>query len=383
MKSFDVIVVGAGPAGATAARHCSMLNLKTLLLEKERLPRYKACAGGVTKTAYREIGFELPERIIERECRGVRFRVKEFEKDIRDDETVIYMVKRDCFDEFLVEMACNEGAEVKDGEECTSVQTGPDEVHVNTERGSYSANIVIGADGYYSRVLKFLRNRSDDVRFCVLCEVPVQRAWIDDYLGDLALIHFGFVDGGYAWLFPKKDSISAGIGGSFVKSKALPEKLIAFLRANNLSTEVRIKGWFIPFTKFSYPAYADRIMLAGDAAGFVDSLTGEGISGAVLSGKLAALTARDCHDSGDFSEAALSLYHKRCQNRFGNDLMYASRAADYLLKYTDLILGTIARNNEALHKYLKTLKGELDYKSYAEWFKRKMPALLLKRIFSS
>jgi hypothetical protein len=70
------------------------------------------------------------------------------------------------------------------------------------------------------------------------------------------------------------------------------------------------------------------------------------------------------------------------QDSFGDNLIYASRAADYLLRYTDLILGTIARNNDALYKYLKTLKGELDYRSYAEWFKHRMPALLLKRIFS-
>jgi geranylgeranyl reductase family protein len=301
VKRFDVIVVGAGPSGATAARHCSMHNLRTLLLEKKKLPRYKVCAGGVTATAYRELGFELPKRIIERECRGVRFRVKEFEQDIRDNETVIYMVNRDRFDEYLADMAKEKGAEVRDGEECTSISTGTEEVRVDTDRDSYRANIVIGADGFYSRVLKSLRKRSDDVRFCVLCEVPAKKAWIDRHLGDLALIHFGFIERGYAWLFPKKGSISAGIGGSFQKSKALPERLKAFLNANNLSTEVRIKGWFIPFTKFKYPVYADRIMLVGDAAGFVDSLTGEGIRCAVLSGKLAALTARSCHDKGNFS----------------------------------------------------------------------------------
>jgi geranylgeranyl reductase family protein len=382
MKRFDVIVVGAGPAGATAARHCSIQSLKTLLLEKERLPRYKVCAGGVTATAYKELGFTLPKRIIERECRGLRFCVKGFEKDIRDNETIIYMVKRNRFDEYLVGMAKKEGVEVHDAEACTSVSIEDKGVRVDTILGSYAANIVIGADGFYSRILKSMRRRTDNVRYCVLCEIPMDEAGIDEKLGDLALIHFGFVDRGYAWLFPKKRYITAGVGGAFPRSKELHERLKGFLKAHNLSTKESIKGWFIPITSLTHPVYAERIMLVGDAAGFVDALTGEGIASAVMSGKLAAATARACYEKGNFSEDVLSEYQTRCLERFGDTLTYASGAVDYLLKYPDLILGAIARDHDALYKYMKTLKGELDYKSYSEWFKRRMPSLLLKKIFT-
>ncbi len=385
MTKYDVIVVGAGPAGSTAARHCSMNNLKTLLLEKEKLPRYKVCAGGLSLAALKELDFMLPDSIIERECHGVRVEVGDFYKIVKDEKSVAFMVTRKKFDGYLLEKARQADAEVHELEECVDVIPDIDKVTVRTRKESYQANIVIGADGFYSRVLKAVRSGfdKDEIWFCVIAEIPLEEKKISDFLGDIAIIRYGFIDRGYAWLFPKRDYLSAGIGGAFPKSRNLAKRLKEFLAIHSLKTDIRIRGWFIPVSRFRHNVYAKRIMLTGDAAGFVDSFTGEGIRFAISSGRIAAMTAVSCHETGNFTEGSVKDYQKLCYEIFGNDLKYSSKVADLYFRYSKFVLDTVMRSDDAMNKYLKIMTGELTYKEYTDWFKRRMPQFLIKRIISS
>jgi flavin-dependent dehydrogenase len=100
-QMYDVIVAGAGPAGSTAARLCAEHGLRTLLLEKEKIPREKPCAGGLSIAASRELGLSLPGNLIERRCRGMRLVVGETQTTVQVEHDVAYMVRRSSFDAFL------------------------------------------------------------------------------------------------------------------------------------------------------------------------------------------------------------------------------------------------------------------------------------------
>jgi len=381
---FDVIVVGAGPAGSSAARFCAKGNLKTLLLEKEKMPREKRCAGGVSKAALDELDFALPEELVERRCWGMSLSLGKLRNEATNDSPVAVMVTRNKFDSFLAEKAREAGAEVRDGEEYLSATAEKDGVIVKTARETYACRIVIGADGIHSRVAKLVRApfKQKEIRFCLIAEIPMQKERISELLHDRVVIWYGFIDMGYAWLFPKGDYISAGIGGTFEQARNLKEKFGEFLTRNNLPADVKMKGCLIPLSEFGYNVYSERAMITGDAAGFADAFSGEGIRFAIASGRMAAESALECRKKNDFSKNILKSYEERARKEFIGDLKCSARMTNLSFSHPRLILATAIGNKDVLKKYFGTMTGEISFREYSDWFKLRLPYFLLKRIFS-
>ena len=380
---YDVIVIGAGPAGATAARYCALNNLKTLLLEKEKIPRYKPCAGGVTLAAVKELDFELPAALIERQCCGMRTSFGRHQQQIIKDHTIAYMVTRSKFDEYLVEKALEAGAEVQDTETCISVLSSQKSVDVRTNKKVYQANIVIGADGYFSKVLKSIRSGfdQDEIRFCVIADIPMPESEISSRLSDCVELHYGLIDVGYAWFFPKKNYISAGIGSLSTRSKTLVNTFKEFLRMKGLDEKVEPHRCFIPISNFRHNIYTDRIMLAGDAAGFVDAFSGEGIRYAIKSGRAAAKTAVYSFEKKRFSADVLKIYQETCTNEFSQDLLYSHRLTEWIFSRPSLFLLTALVDEGVQKKYIETITGMTGLKDFVVWVKKRFPYFLLKRFF--
>jgi len=380
----DVIVVGAGPAGATAARHCAALGLKTLLIEKEKLPRDKPCAGGLTLAAVKELGFPLPDEIIERKCRGFRVTYGNRTTIVAFNYSVTCTVNRKTFDSFLVDKALEEGVELRDGVECLGVEILKDRVSVKTKEGEVHGGIVIGADGVYSKVLRSLKDcfERNEKRFCITSEIPLSEEEISERMGDLIEIHFSSAPPGYAWLFPKKNHISAGMGCSFSRSRELLPKFKDFLSLNNLPSDIRIKGCFIPVFNSTRRLIAERVILCGDAAGFVDSFSGEGIRFAIISGRIAAQTAASTFKKGDFSIRSLEEYEEGCHIAFGKDLECSEKMSHHLLNNPRIVLNTALGSKKALHNYLRTITGEVHLWEFIKWLKKRAFLYLIKRLFS-
>lgn len=383
MKSYDVIIVGAGPAGSMAARLCGLKGLKTLLLEKEKIPRYKPCAGGITSAAMMELGFDIPEGLIERKCYGMRVVFGKFKNQVYEERPLAYMVTRSSFDEYLVEKAVTAGAEVRDSETCLSVIPDREKVNVSTSKGEYLSNIVIGADGFFSAVLKSLGKKfnKDEIRFCTITEIPMPESMISDLLNDCVELHYGIVNEGYAWLFPKRDYISVGIGGPFSQSKTIIQGFKRFLKSRGFNDRIKPRGCFLPVSQFQRDVYSERVMLVGDAAGFVDAFSGEGIRYAIVSGKIAAKTAILCHESKDFTADSVKRYQDNCVESFGKDLKCSHRISELLFKRTDLYLATAIINNSVQRRYLSTITGDIGLGEYFTWLNKRFPYFLLKRFF--
>ncbi len=270
---YDVVIVGAGPAGSTCARICSGKGLKTVLLDKEYFPRHKPCAGAVSVRALSLLDFVLPDAVIEKECYGVRIEFEDRSVEIRKDELIAVLVNRDDFDRVLAEKAAEKGALFLQGQKVIDVVETNHSVIVSTETKTYEARYLIGADGVHSRVAGLVRPpfKKDELALAAVCQVPAIDEEVDARLDKTIILRFGIAPTGYGWLFPHRGNYSvgaAGVASEFVE----PRKTLAAY-ARSLQVEIdKVRGHFIPLGGIPRRIAANRILLAGDAAGFADPL---------------------------------------------------------------------------------------------------------------
>jgi flavin-dependent dehydrogenase len=291
------------------------------------------------------------------------------------------MVERSVFDQYLASVSVQAGALLFENEECTGIERSSSSVFVRTDRRTLSAPVVIGADGYFSRVRKLFQPRfdQDETRYCVLSRIPLPAREINGRFDDCITIHHGFVPEGYAWIFPKGSHISVGAGGALSHSRTLANRFREFLALNHLDSSTALRGCFIPVSRWRRDIYTDRILLVGDAAGLVDSFNGEGIRFAVASGRLAAETVIAAHHRGDFTIRTLREYQERCWDYMGQDLENSNRATDLVFKYPNLIFGTLIRNDEALKQYVRSIAGEISFSDFLRWIRGRLPRYLIRR----
>jgi len=326
---YDVIVLGAGPAGAMAAARLAKTGLDALVLDRARFPRDKPCGGGLTPKAFRQLDFDIGGLVVHRANRlylkGPHLAPSLIETP---NGEAIWMVQRRAFDARLVQLARERGAAIQEGEAVTRVQAGG-LARVETNRGIYRARVVIGADGAESIVAKQVGLRAERNRgvcaFAVEAEVPVARdvldgaAWVDYRLSR-----------GYGWIFPKGRLYNIGVGsGDLCVIRDLRAHLSRFIADRNLpiSGPVRMVGHRIPVWNHTEPLHRDNVILVGDAASLTDALWGEGISYALMSGQIAALTTADYLAQ---RVADLSVYTARIQHTIVKDLRSLYRVAQLI-----------------------------------------------------
>ena len=289
---YDVIIAGGGPAGASAAYVLAKAGKKVLIVEKEKLPRYKTCGGGLTFKGLNLIPFDINE-IIEKSCYVVN--INDFEANVfiltKREKPVISMTMRSDLDYHLIKAAEKFGAEVKDGAEIKDINISKTNVEVilkKNEKKFYSG-FLIAADGALSVAAKKYFGISDR-KLVPALEYEVHVA--DDILSrfeNIPRFDFGIVPGGYGWVFPKKDHLSIGVLSMNMKNGNMNNYFSAYLNSLRINKIKRLEkhGFVIPLTYRKVFA-GNRILLIGDAAGFIDPITAEGISFAVQSGQIAS-----------------------------------------------------------------------------------------------
>ncbi len=380
MEKYDVIVVGAGPAGATAARETARAGFHTLLLEKEKLPREKRCGGGVSNAALKELGFDLPKSVVERECYGMWGIQDDILTEVRVAHCVATMVTRAAFDAFLAEKAREAGAQVREGDACFGVRRESDRVVVETRKGAFGAELVLGCDGVFSTVAKSVRPAwtPRELRFCLVADVPMPEELIDEKMRNLVELRYGYIKQGYAWAFPKREHISFGIGGSAGQAKTLKASFASYLRLHHIDDETRVKGCFIPITEFAHDVVADRIMLCGDAAGFVDSFNGEGIHYAVVSGRMAGRAAARAFAQGDFSKRALLDYQREFYGKYRRDIEWSARVTNLSSRFPRMVFGPLLADRDTILRYFDVMSGDVHFADFARWIILRLPWIMAR-----
>ena len=296
MKRFDVVVVGAGPAGSVAAYGLARHGVHTALVEKRKLPRYKTCGGGITFRARQLFPVDIGP-VVEREFYAADMFFWNDDVHLRAtrSDPIISMVMRDRLDHHLVEAGRGIGVEVFEETAVTGVVSGPTSVSIETSSGPLRAAVVIGADGAFSPVAKMAgwtetRHLAPALEAEVTVSADAQREHSQAVRFDIDAVPFG-----YGWNFPKQEHLSLGV----VSSRRGKVNLQAFYRKylNQIGIAEIVRedrhGFQIPLSPRTDGFARGGVLLVGDAAGFADPVTAEGISNAALSGQLVATAVVD------------------------------------------------------------------------------------------
>ncbi|GAA2586446.1 geranylgeranyl reductase family protein [Streptomyces tubercidicus] len=314
---WDVVVVGAGPAGASAAHAAACTGRRVLLLEKAELPRYKTCGGGIIGPSRDSLppGFDLPLRD---RVHAVTFSLNGRLARTRRSRNMLFgLINRPEFDAQLVESAKDAGATVRTGVAVSRVEQHgaevPDRRTVAVVLGNGEvvlARAVIGADGSAGRIGAHVGVKLDQVDLGLEAEIPVPEPVAEDWAGRV-LIDWGPMPGSYGWVFPKGDTLTVGVisaRGEGAATKRYLEDFIGRLGLAGFEPSIS-SGHLTRCRADDSPLSRGRVLVCGDAAGLLEPWTREGISFALRSGRLAgewAVRIAEAHDAVDARRQALN-----------------------------------------------------------------------------
>jgi geranylgeranyl reductase family protein len=337
----DVVIIGGGPAGASAALELERLGVDHILVDMRAFPRPKPCAG-VLPPAIADLLGELPRKVIERRIRGYLLHsVSGIDVRSRFPRRG-FAVDRTVFDRWLVSRL---GQEPILGR-LLGLQQKAACVKVRTASSVIGCRVLIGADGANSAVRRLAGVPGPSMAAACQAAIPMAPSEIERLTGSWFHV-FYTVPGGYGWVAPHRDRLLAGIG-SVIAGGAGPLALKRFLRHPKVAmlTQDHIPGeakaWRIPMSGPISDPCRGRILLAGDAGGFVFPGTGEGIRYAILSGREAGRAAADFLGCGGAISRLAMMYSRRL-------------AEGGLLSLGDVDFPVVLRSPESAGGYLKRL----------------------------
>jgi geranylgeranyl reductase family protein len=269
MQRVDVLVVGAGPAGSSAAYRLADAGASVMLVDRARFPRDKPCGGGLTGRAVRELPCDV-SAVVEARVTEVELRVGGRATVRTAPEPLVLMTQRRRLDQFLAERAAARGADFRDGVKIDSLD-------------GVAADYLLVAAGANGGLL-----RDPGISYGVAFEgnapYPHER-----YRGR-AVLEFGAVPGGYGWVFAKGDHVNVGVGGWESEGPRLRAQLARLCAEHGIdyASLENVRGHRLPMRRALGGTASGRVAAIGDAAGLVDPLTGDGMYEALLSGRLAA-----------------------------------------------------------------------------------------------
>jgi len=355
----EILVIGAGPAGSSTAKHAALNGAEVILMDKKsEIGAPKRCAEGVSKEGLSKLGIEPNSRWVTKELSGVRL-ISPNGTDVwmKEDQVKLpeagYILERKVFDKFMAMEAARAGATIMIKTLARGMRKDNNGYIVSCESMGedfeINAKIVVGADGPESRVGRWgglktavkPKNMESGIQFEMVGVEMDDPDCIEFYFGSVA-------PGGYAWIFPKGDDI-ANVGLGIISTytdKTAYEHLLEFVKncpatKNAQPVELNIGG--DPVGGMIKNLVKDHIMIVGDAAGHVNPLTGGGIITALEAGIYAGEVAAAAVKDEDYSEKRLMEYQEKCKNEIGNSFDKYLKTKDYMLSLSDSDLDSIAK----------------------------------------
>jgi geranylgeranyl reductase family protein len=384
-----VIVVGGGPAGATAARALARAGVTVRLLDRSNFPRNKPCGGGISARALRRFPWLAAglEGIATHHVSRLYLEGPDGESTVvESDIPAAMMIRRVEFDHLLVSLAVDAGAELVEGVEVVHAAQGRDSVSLVARDGrKFEAAVVIAADGVHSGTARRLGIRKawpahavaldmmEETPRALLAEADPHALWVaygfDPERGnrDAAGERLRRAPEGYAYIFPKREHVNVGVGYVLAHYReafdASPYELqkgfVNHLRSRGI---VRGESSRKNFTPFLLPVGGPlrrpgrgRVLVAGDAAGFVNGFTAEGIYYAMVSGELAARSVIEASTARGAS--LVRRYSRACEAEIGSEL----RDAVLLQRYMFADRRRIAALIKGAHRAPALTRAVLDF----------------------
>jgi geranylgeranyl reductase family protein len=353
----DVVIVGAGPAGAILGYQLAKKGIDVLIVEKGKLPRYKTCAGGITVRAANLLDFDISP-VTERAIYGVRITYKLGDECVKQyDEPLIHMVTRARFDHFLVQKAQEAGATVIDGQRVNQIQMMDGQAMVTTADYRFKTRIVAGADGANSIVARSLGLMSGgNVGLAVQAEVFASSEAIAKWNSTVGF-DFGYMPSGYGWIFPKKDYLSIGAWGSIHLAKDLQPYYRRLVESQHLGNHRvdSFKGHPMRLRKAGMAIQRDNALLLGDAAGLIHAFSGEGIYYAIRSAQLAAPVIANALESNSIE---LQDYERAVDRKLMPELQLGQRLLRLYSRSPWLYFNWLKRSNHLWRAACRWIRGE-------------------------
>lgn len=295
MKQYDVIIVGAGPAGLRCAHILGETDLKVLLLEKDDVFGDKVCAGGVTRKSMEILNF--PDSIIEHKVTSTGVFSQKRSSQAIAPEPIIYTVKRKEFGDWQKELLKDTNVEIRNNAKVTEIHHEKLIVNGSEEIGY---KYLVGGDGYNSIVRKYLKLPVEKKLIGIQYTVPTPG--LDPRLE----IHLNkkYFGAWYGWVFPHEESIAVGAvcDPKMMSSKKLKDQFHQWLDEKGI--DVTNAVYESAPISYDYRGFKfGNVFLVGEAGGFASGLTGEGIYQSIVSGEAAAKTILDKnHESTDLKD---------------------------------------------------------------------------------
>jgi geranylgeranyl reductase family protein len=320
MEHRDAVVVGAGPAGSVCARTLRQGGVDVLLIDRQSFPRDKTCAGWITPGVLDALDLSPEEYGRSRVIEPISaFRVGVIgggAVDVAFDHPVSYGIRRVEFDHFLVERS---GAEFRPATRVGSLRR---EGMMWIVDGRVSTPVVVGAGGSSCPVARALSPQPDRGSLVLTqeAEVDVDRAGESRIRPGVPEFYFSTDFSGYGWVLRKGRYVTVGLGRR--DSRGIHDHLrgfVDFLQREGRAPDLRSARWrghsYALYGSSTRPTLADGVLLAGDAAGFANASSGEGIMPAIESGIAAAEAILEA--AGDYRGDRLERYRRRIVERLG------------------------------------------------------------------
>jgi geranylgeranyl reductase family protein len=408
-----VVVVGAGPAGATAARTLALAGVPVQLFDRSAFPRNKPCGGGVSARVLRRFPYleQALGRIATHFVRRLCLEGPGGESTIVESaEPAALMIRRIEFDALLVSLAVEAGAELVTGVDVVQASAGREGVVLTARDGRrFEAPLVVAADGVHSVIARRLGlNRGwapravaldmmEETPRSMLRDVDPSTMWVAYGYDPQTLQNTGShgqrkrlgstgAAEGYAYIFPKRDHVNVGIGFllSYYRGAVgqapyeLQRGLIAQLRERGVMTGESVRRNFSPFLipvggPLRHPGRG-RVLLAGDAGGFVNAFTAEGIYYAMVSGDLAARAMIDTPGAPAGNRLAWR-YRRACAGEIGSELRDSVLVQRYLFASRERIADMI----RSADRHPATVRALLEYAIG----RRSYPSIRRRMLFAS